>query len=76
MAIDVSKLPAPGSLGRGAPPAAEPDGDEYGNDDDRAAEVSQCQQIMDAAGIKGGDAEAFCDALKAFITTVSGPSKL
>lgn len=75
--IDISKLPAPGKLGRGAAPApAEPDGDEYGNDEDRAAEVSQCQEILDAAGIKGADADAFCDALKRFITTVSGPSKL
>jgi hypothetical protein len=73
--IDVTKLPPPGASGRGLPPAkGEPDGDEYGNDEDRAAEVSQCQDVLDA--IKGGDAEAACDALKRFIETVTGPSKL
>lgn len=70
MAIDITKLPAPGKSGGGVAPA-EPDGDEYGNDEDRAAEVSACQEFMDAAGIKG-DADAVCDALKRFIQTVTG----
>lgn len=67
MAVDVSKLPPPGKIGRGLPAPGEPDGDEYGNDDDRAAEVSQCQDVLDA--IKAGDAEQLCEAMKAFLAT-------
>jgi len=68
MAIDVTKLPAPGKSGGGFAPAdSDSDEDAYGNDEDKAAEVSQCQDILDA--IKSGDAEAFCDKLKDFLAT-------
>lgn len=73
----VSKLPPPGSSGRrGAAPAddddeaGEPDGDEYGSDDDKAAETSAAQRVASALGLKDVDADELCSALKDFISTI------
>jgi hypothetical protein len=74
----VAKIPPPGSSGRrGAAPIDDGDGDEgapvgdeYGGDDDKAAETSAAQRVAAALGLKDVDANELCEALKDFISTI------
>jgi hypothetical protein len=71
----IAAVPPPGKL-RGKPPADmdEPDGDEapddYGNDEDKAAETAAAERVGQALGIKNVDAEELCEALKDFLSTI------
>ena len=64
------KVPAPGKLGK-AGPLPEADDEEIGNpeeaDEDKAAAISQMQDVIDA--VKKGDAEAACDAMDRYLVT-------
>lgn len=69
----LGKVPSPEKL-RGPVADDEPDGDEaapddYGNDEDHAAEVSAADRVGQALGLKGVDAEELCAALKDFFST-------
>ena len=73
----VAKIPPPGSSGRrGAAPIDDGDGDEapetdeYGADDDKAAETAAAQRVASALGVKDVDADELCSALKDFISTI------
>lgn len=77
LGLIVSKVPPPGKLGRKGPPMPhdEPDGDEgeedeYGSEEDRAAETSAAERVGQALGLKNVDAEELCEALKDFISTI------
>ena len=73
----LGKVPPPGKL-RGKPPIGddEPDGDEdappddYGSDEDKAAETAAAERVGQALGLKGVDAEELCEALKDFLSTI------
>lgn len=70
----LGKVPPPGKL-RGPAPDDEPDGDEaapddYGSDEDKAAETSAAERVGQALGLKSVDAEELCAALKDFLATV------
>jgi len=76
MGFSAKKLGPPEKLG-GALPLGEPDGDEpgdegdeYGNDDDKAAETAAASRVAAALGVKGVDTEELCEALKDFIATI------
>lgn len=70
----VGKLPPPGKLGARPAPPDDGDGDEapdeYGGDEDQAAETSACQEFLNALGLKGVDAAEACSALKRFLDIV------
>lgn len=70
-----AKAPPPDKLkdykagGKGEDPIVADDEEEEGEDEKSAVAVSQMQEFMDAAGLKG-DAEELCRLLEQYLDTV------
>jgi hypothetical protein len=66
-----SKVPPPNKLkgmSKGTDEADLPDESDPNDEaEDKAASVSMMQDVLDALGVKGGDAEAACNALDAYL---------